>query len=85
MAGEHDLPGLLRAVVEARRTVDDARRKRVSSHGGPVAAVEQRELWSVLEDYAAELERRGQPLPYRMRNEVTMYRLIFRASDPDMR
>lgn len=78
----HNLPALLRAVANARCEVDDARRRQ-SSPGARAAAGKQRELLAALEGYAAELSRRGQPVPYRLRNEVTMYRLMFQVRRRD--
>jgi hypothetical protein len=77
MTQVHHLRTLSTAVAKARCDVDVAR-QRPSSPGAAGAAGKQRELLSALESYAAELSRRGQPLPYRLRNEVTMYRLMFR-------
>lgn len=84
MAAVHDLPTLLRAVAKARGDVHDARRRQ-SSPGAPAAEVTQRELLRALQSYAAELNRRGQPLPYRLRNEVTMYRSMFQSRRDDRR
>jgi hypothetical protein len=80
MSEVHDLGALMRAVAKARCEADDARRRQFSP-GAPAVSGKQQELLSALESYAAELSRRGLPLPYRLRNEVAMYRLMF----PDRR
>ena len=82
MSDAHDLRALLRAVAEARDEAEDARRRR-HSPGAPAAAGKQQELLAALESYAAELSRRGLPLPYRLRNEVAMYRLMFPSRRQD--
>ena len=71
-----DLSALLRAVFAARSEVEDARRAKWSPGCSAVAA-EQRLLWGALERYAAALNCHGRPLPYRMRDEVAMYRAMF--------
>lgn len=78
----HDLAALWRAVAAARREVNDARRRQ-SAPGILGPAVKQQELLLALEDYAAELSRRGQPRPYRLHNELMMYRLMFHPHRPD--
>jgi hypothetical protein len=82
MAEVPALTELLRAVIDARREVDDTRRRQARA-GSPVALEKQQELLSALEDYSTELARRGQPLPYRLRDEVAMYRSMFRPSRRD--
>lgn len=76
-----DLSALLRAVNAARSQLDDARRARSSPPFSAVAA-EQQALLAALERYAAALTRLGRPLPYRLRDEVAMYRAMFSASRP---
>ena len=71
-----DLSALLRAVGAARSGVEDARRAKVSL-GASRVALEQRLLLAALEQYAAALAHHGRPLPYRMRDEVAMYRAMF--------
>jgi hypothetical protein len=71
-----DLSALLRAVCAARSEVEVARRTKASL-GSPAVAAEQRRLLAALERYAAALTHHGRPLPYRMRDEVTMYRAMF--------
>lgn len=73
-----ELAGLLQAVCVARSEVENARRLK-SSPGASTVAVEQRLLWGALERYAAALTLQGRPLPYRMRDEVAMYRAMFRT------
>ncbi|QBX56752.1 hypothetical protein EXE58_15660 [Nocardioides seonyuensis] len=71
-----NLSVLLRAVSAARSEVEDARRLRAAPGSAPVAA-EQRVLLEALEQYAAALSRQGSPMPYRMRDELAMYRAMF--------
>lgn len=71
-----ELSMLLRAVCDARARVDEVRRAKMAN-GGPAVTVEQRALLLALEEYADALSLRGSPLPYRMRNDVTMYRAMF--------
>lgn len=71
-----DLAGLLQAIFVARSEVESARRLKWSP-GPSTVAVEQRLLWGALERYAAALDHQGRPLPYRMRDEVAIYRAMF--------
>jgi hypothetical protein len=71
-----DLSALLRAVCAARSEVEDARRAKWSPGSSAVAA-EQRLLLAALDRYAAALTHHGRPLPYRIRDEVAMYRAMF--------
>jgi len=75
VARKYDLQVLSRAVSSARRAVEMARHRQ-RSPGAPDA---QQELLSALEGYSAELTRRGQPIPYRLRDELAMYRLLLQA------
>lgn len=70
-----DLSTLLEAVCVARADVEGARRARVP--GGAAVAAEQRLLLAALERYAAALSHHGRPMPYRMRDEMAMYRAMF--------
>lgn len=76
-----DLSALLRAVCAARLEVQDARRAKASPGSSTVAA-EQRLLLAALEQYAAALTHHGTPMPYRMRDEVAMYRAMFSTRRP---
>lgn len=76
-----DLSALLEAVCTARSEVEDARRAK-SSPGSSAVAAEQRLLLAALERYAAALAHHGRPLPYRMRDEVAMYRAMFGTGRP---
>ncbi len=72
----HDMTVSLRAVTRARSELHDARAHhvvRASSSSG------ERRLLAALEDYAATLERHGHPMPYRMRNELGMYRAMLNS------
>jgi hypothetical protein len=71
----HDLMLSLRAVNEARSTLDLAR-----THTGGVASREQRGLLTALEGYAEALTIHGHPMPYRMRSELAMYRAMFSST-----
>lgn len=71
-----DLSALLRAVSAARSDVEHARRTKASPSSSAVAAG-QRLLLEALERYAAALADRGRPLPYRLRDEMAMYRAMF--------
>jgi hypothetical protein len=71
-----DLSALLQAICAARSEVEDARRAQASPGSATVAA-EQRLLLAALEQYADALAHLGRPLPYRMRDEVAMYRAMF--------
>ncbi|HEY6934399.1 MAG TPA: hypothetical protein VI452_13460 [Marmoricola sp.] len=71
-----DLSALLQAVCAARLEVEDARSAK-GSPGSSAVAAEKRLLLAALERYAAALTHHGRPLPYRMRDEVAMYRAMF--------
>lgn len=71
-----NLSALLRAVCTARSDVEDARHATASPRSSQAAA-EQRELLAALEQYAAALAHHGRPMPYRMRDEMAMYRAMF--------
>jgi hypothetical protein len=71
-----DLSVLLRAVRTARSDVEDARHARPTP-GSNLAAAEQRLLLSALERYVAALTSHGNPVPYRLRDEMAMYRAMF--------
>lgn len=71
----HDLMLSLRAVNEARSTLDLAR---TQTRG--VATPEQRGLLKALENCAEELIGHGHPMPYRMRSELAMYRAMFSST-----
>jgi hypothetical protein len=70
-----DLTLLLRAVNQARSTLDLAR---IQMRGS--ATPEQRGLLTALEGYADALTSHGHPLPYRMRTELALYRAIFNST-----
>ena len=72
----HDLAVSLRAVNKARSTLDLARTQR-SLRG--VATLEQRRLLAALEGYAGALTSHGHPMPYKMRSELAMYRVMFNS------
>ena len=72
----HDMPALLRAVVSARSEVHDARSAK-SAPGMQSGVTERQALLTALEAYAAALLLRGSPVPYRLHNELAMYRAMF--------
>lgn len=71
-----ELSALLRAVCAARSEVEQARQAR-STPGASRGATEQRLLLAALERYTAALAIHGAPMPYRLRDEVAMYRAMF--------
>jgi hypothetical protein len=71
-----DLPELLNAVGIARRNVETARRGRAAP-GTSAADAEQRLLLVAIEEYAAGLAEHGSPMPYRLRDEMALYRSMF--------
>ena len=74
--GSWDLSALSRAVAVARSDLGRARSAN-GALGSASVATEQRQLLTALERYAAALDHHGSPLPYRMRDEVAMYRTMF--------
>lgn len=74
-----DLAARLRAVNVARTTMANARRggARPNSQG---ATNPQRDLLAALEAYVAALQRRHQPVPYRVRDELVLYRSLFQST-----
>jgi hypothetical protein len=74
-----ELEVLLRAVTRARAALELARTQGSSR---AMARPEQRELLAALAAYAVALTRLGHPVPYRMRSELAMYRVMF---DPTRR
>jgi hypothetical protein len=69
-----ELEVLLRAVTRAR---DALERARTQGSSRATAQSEQRELLAALAAYAVALTRLGHPVPYRMRNELALYRAMF--------
>ena len=78
----YDLTVSLRAVTNARSSLDLARAQRALPG---VATSEQRHLLRALEDYADALTSHGHPMPYRMHSELAMYRAMFNPSRPSVR
>jgi hypothetical protein len=66
------LDSLLRRVHEARSRLDLQRAAPMKRHTSTVDA--RRELLAALESYAAALESAGRPVPYRIRDELHLYR-----------
>lgn len=84
MTNKHtqDLPALLKAVLRARSAVDAARLA-TSAPGMPAAVTEQQALLTALETYTAALLLAGSPVPYRLHNELAMYRAMFNIRRPN--
>ena len=78
-----DMPALLRAVLRARSEVHGARRAK-SAPGTRREVPEQQALLTALETYAAALLVRGSPVPYRLHNELAMYRAMFNIRRPSV-
>jgi len=78
----YDLTVSLRAVTNARSSLDLARAQR-SLPG--VASAEQRRLLAALEGHAVALTSHGHPMPYRMHSELAMYRAMFDPPRPRTR
>ena len=77
----HDMPALWRAVLRARSEVHGARRSK-STPGMRSEVTAQQALLTALETYAAALLIRGSPVPYRLHNELAMYRAMFKIRRP---
>ena len=78
MKQPHNLQVVLAAITDARAEVADARRGRGSPKAPAVREAQQR-LMVALESYSATLGERGQPLSYRLRDELAMYQAMFRV------
>jgi hypothetical protein len=73
-------PELLRAVSAARAAVETARQEAAIPGSSLAVAQQQRLLLATLERYAAVLAQHGRPIPYRLRDELAMYRAMFRIA-----
>lgn len=73
-----DLPALLATVVAARHRFADGRHIGNAHHPEAVAA--RSDLLAALEAYAGALTLTGRPLPYRLRDELFLYRRISRPT-----
>lgn len=73
----HGVSDLLRAVSAARAAVEAARHATALSGSSLAVAQQQRLLLATLERYAAALAQHGRPVPYRLRDEMAMYRTMF--------
>jgi len=69
-----ELPGLLRDLTEARLLLADERGSGSVLHPRTLAA--RSNLLAALEAYASALSSTGRPLPYRLRDELALYRRI---------
>jgi hypothetical protein len=74
------LPILLQAVNEARTQLRQERSSRSPLYPHTVGA--QLALWGALEAYATALAVTGRPLPYRLRDELFLYRHLTRSDQP---
>jgi hypothetical protein len=72
----HELSARLQAVCLARSEVDHARHA-TPPRGLASAVAEQRLLLAALEQYEDALIHHGNPTPYRMRDELALYRGMF--------
>jgi hypothetical protein len=77
VAADPSLPALFGHVRQARTTVRDCRRGRVARDE---LALAYRHLLTTLELYAIGLEKRGLPVPSRLRSEVALLRGLSRPS-----
>jgi hypothetical protein len=75
--GGGELTPLFHTLVAARAAVEGTRRTTTGSQA-TVATNARRDLLDALEAYAAALGRRGQPVPYRVRDELALYRSMVR-------
>jgi len=73
-----DLPALLATVVTARGRLEDGRHIRSAPYPEAVAA--RSDLLAALEAYVGALALTGRPMPYRLRDELFLYRRISRPS-----
>ena len=69
-----DLPALLDTVVAARHQLADRRQTQTALHPQSVAA--RSDLLAALEAYVGALALTGRPVPYRLRDELFLYRRI---------
>jgi hypothetical protein len=76
-----DMATLLRAVLRARSDVRGARSAK-SAPGTGAGVREHQALLTALETYAAALLLSGDPVPYRLHNELAMYRAMFTIKRP---
>lgn len=71
-----ELPSLLNDVIAARTQLT---RERGS---GDASYLPRLALLTALEDYAAALTSTGRPLPYRLRDELVLYRRLIGSGSP---
>jgi hypothetical protein len=69
-----DLRTLLEAVASARSQLETARATPSGRHTSAASA--QRDLLAALEQYAEALRKIGRPVPYRLRDELHLYRRL---------
>jgi len=75
-----ELPALLRAVTDARENVHEERCGAGTLH--VQVSSSRLVLHRALEAYAAAVATTGWPLPYRLRDELYLYRRLIRPGDP---
>jgi hypothetical protein len=73
---EGELSALLRAVNRARSEMASERRL---ISGAALNLAARRSFLDALEQYASALASAGRPLPYQLRDELQLYRLISRS------
>src|SRR5262245_48713903 len=78
-----DLPELLRQVAAARHLLADVRHTAHAADAETLAA--RNGLLAALEAYADALASTGRPVPYRIRDELNMYRRLRTAYPPRRR
>ena len=73
---EGELSALLKAVNEARSEMASERRQ---ISGAALNLAARRSFLDALEQYASALASAGRPLPYQLRDELQLYRLVSRS------
>ena len=73
---EGELSALLKAVNEARSEMASERRQ---ISGAALNLAARRSFLDALEQYASALAAAGRPLPYQLRDELQLYRLVSRS------
>jgi len=69
-----DLRVLLAAITDARSALETARTTASGRHTSSAGA--QRNLLAALEQYADALDKCGRPVPYKLRDELHLYRRL---------
>src|SRR5262245_51717684 len=75
------LPGLLRQLMEARARLAH---EREAKSPFPLRTLKARsDLLTALETYAAALTSTGRPVPYKLRDQLNLYRRLSASYPPD--